>query len=60
MHEEYFQWPVVYAFDAPLWKRAVWAVFGKRVEEFAGPVQALWYAYRGTLYMVNYSVFHKW
>ncbi len=32
-------------------------LFGKKIVGHAGPVEAVWYAYKGKLYMTKYSAF---
>lgn len=55
MHEEYFGWPVVTSIPQAFWFRLKLQVFGKKLTERSGQLEAVWYAYNGKLYMTKYS-----
>lgn len=57
MHEQYFKFEHVPTFAPSFWLMLKLRLFGKRITERAGRIEAVWYAYKGKLYMVKYSAF---
>lgn len=57
MHEEYFHFEHVSKINAGFWFMLKLRLFGKRIVERAGQIEAVWYAYRGKLYMVKYAAY---
>ena len=57
MNEQYFTFKHVPTFDPSFWFMLKLRLFGKKIVEHAGPVEAVWYAYKGKLYMTKYSAF---
>ncbi|MDE2128774.1 MAG: hypothetical protein KGJ74_03800 [Betaproteobacteria bacterium] len=55
MHEEYFSFPNVPTFVPGFWFMLKLKIFGKKIVERSGAVEAVWYAYKGKLYMTKYS-----
>ena len=55
MHEEYFGWESVSTFNPSFWFMLKLRLFGKRLEERSGLCTAVWYAYKGKLYMTRYD-----
>ena len=55
MHKEYFSWPSVPTFTPTFLFMLRLRLFGKKIVERAGRVEAVWYAYKGKLYMTKYS-----
>ena len=55
MNEEYFDHKYIKYFKPTLWwKIKMWFV-GKKIVERSGPIQAVWYAHEGNLYLVEYK-----
>lgn len=57
MHEEYFDMEHIHTFDAGFWFMLKLRIFGKKIQERAGRYTATWYAYKGKLYITEYSEF---
>jgi len=55
MHEEYFGWPSVSTFNPSFWFMLKLRLFGRKLVERSGPFTAVWYAYKGKLYMTRYD-----
>jgi len=58
MNEEYFGYPVVRAFDAGFLLKLKLRLFGIKIVERAGQIEAVWYAYKGKLYFTKYSAWY--
>ena len=56
MHEEYFHMENKLTFNPSFWMMLKLKLFGKKITERAGNIEAVWYEYKGTLYMTKYSV----
>ena len=57
MHEQYFHMEHITIFNKNFWFMLKLRIFGKKIQERAGMCTATWYAYKGKLYMTDYSMF---
>lgn len=57
MHEQYFGMEHVPTFTPGFFLMLKFRLFGKKITENAGRIEAIWYAYKGKLYMTKYSTF---
>jgi hypothetical protein len=54
MNEEYFGLENIPTFNPSLWMMLKLRMFGKRIVEYHGRYKAVWYHYKGKLYMTEY------
>ena len=55
MHEQYFNMECSNLFYPSLLFKLKLKLFGKKIVEVHGGIEAVWYAYKGKLYMTKYS-----
>ena len=55
--QQYFQYPIKSAFNANFWVMLKLRLFGKKIVERKGETTAVWYLYKGVLYMTRYDSF---
>lgn len=55
MNEQYFQFPNKVTFNPSFWFMLKLRLFGKKITERHGPITAVWYLYKGVLYMTRYD-----
>jgi len=56
-NKPYYQMEHVTSFRASFWFMLKIRIFGKKIQERAGNCTATWYAYKGKLYMTDYSAY---
>lgn len=58
MNDQYFGWPDVIADKRNILLMLKLRLFGEKIVEHSpSGVTAVWYAYKGKLYMTDYSIF---
>lgn len=57
MNEQYFDMEHVPTFNPSFWFMLKLRLFGEKIVERSDNVTAVWYAYKGKLYMTKYSAF---
>jgi len=57
MHEEYFKFKHKPTFNPSFWFMLKLRLFGKKIVERHGQIEAVWYLYKDVLYMTKYSSF---
>jgi len=55
MSEQYFNMEHIPTFNPSFWFMLKLRLLGKKITEQAGPYTAVWYAYKGKLYMTRYN-----
>ena len=56
-HEEYFKYESVNCFNPNFLFMLKLKLFGVKIVEYAGKIEAVFYLYKGKLYMTKYSAF---
>ena len=55
MNEQYFNKEHINCFNPSFFFMLKLKIFGEKIVEHAGSVEAVWYLYKNKLYMTNYS-----
>lgn len=55
MNEEYYKYECIHTFNPSFLFMLKLRLFGKKITEYAGGIEAVWYLYDGKLYMTKYS-----